>query len=203
MAWPSLLSRTKDWGTEILTDADLEGQYDVIINYVNDFLHASTGHKHDGTTAEGPKVLVSNLTLTDGVSGDYVLHNGTNLVRAESTSSVQFLIDGSGSAIETGIKGDIRIPFAGTITGAYLLADQTGSIVIDLWKDTTANFPPTVADTITASAKPTISSALKAEDTTLTGWTTTVSAGDIIRVNVDSCTIIQRCLVVLNFKRTA
>jgi hypothetical protein len=203
MAWPALLSRTKDWGTEILTDSDLEGQFDVIVNYVNDMMDASTGHKHDATTAEGPKILVSNLTLTNGVTGDYVLHNGTNLVRAESTSSVNFLIDGSGSAITTGIKGDIRVPFACTITGAYLLADQTGSIVIDLWKDTYANFPPTVAGTITASAKPTISSATKDDDTTLSGWTTTVSAGDIIRVNVDSCTTIQRCLLVLTFKRTA
>lgn len=203
MAWPSLLARTKDWGTEILTDSDLEGQYDVIINYVNDMMDAANGHKHDATTSEAPKILVSNLTLTSGVSGDYVLHNGTNLVRAESTSSVEFLIDGSGGTIATGIKGDIRVPFGCTITGAYLLADQTGSIVIDLWKDTYANYPPTVADTITASAKPTISSDTKDDDTTLTGWTTTVTAGDIIRVNVDSCSTIQRCLVVLTFKRTA
>ena len=32
----------------------------------------------------------------------------------------------------------------------------SGSIVIDVWKDTYANFPPIVADTITASAKPTL-----------------------------------------------
>lgn len=203
MAWPALLSRTKDWGTEILTDSDLEGQFDVIVNYVNDMMDASTGHKHDATTSEGPKILVSDLSLTSGVTGDYVLHNGTNLVRAESTSSVNFLIDGSGSAITTGIKGDIRIPFSCTITGSYLLADQTGSIVIDLWKDTYANFPPTVDDTITAAEKPTISAATKDEDTTLTGWTTTVTAGDIIRVNVDSCTAIQQCVLVLTFKRTA
>jgi hypothetical protein len=203
MAWPALVARTKNWGTEVLTDSDLEGQYDVIINYINDMMDSSTGHKHDATTAEGPKILVSNLTLTSGVSGDYVLHNGTNLVRAESTGTLNYHIDGSGAVIATGIQGDIRIPFGCTITGAYLLADQTGSIVIDLWKDTYANFPPTVADTITASAKPTISSDVKASDTTLTGWTTTVTAGDIIRINVDSCTTIQRCLLVLTFKRTA
>jgi hypothetical protein len=203
MAWPSLVARTKDWGTEILTDSDLEGQYDVIINYINDMMDASSGHKHDATTAEGPKILVSNLSLTNGVTGDYVLHNGTNLVRAESTGTFCYHIDGSGSAIQAGIQGDIRIPFACTITGAYLLADQTGSIVVDLWKDTYANFPPTVADTITASAKPTITTDVKASDTTLTDWTTTVAAGDIIRVNVDSCTTIQKCLLVVTFKRTA
>lgn len=116
---------------------------------------------------------------------------------------VIFLIDGAGSTITTGIKGDIRIPFAGTITGAYLFADQSGSIVIDLWKDTQANFPPTVADTITASAKPTLSSATNVADTTLTGWTTAVSAGDIIRVNVDSVSTVTRVSLALTLTRTA
>lgn len=204
MSWPSLLTRTKDWGTEVLTDSDLEGQYDVIINYVNDMLDASTGHKHDATTAEGPKILVSNLSLTNGASGDLVYHNGTNLTRLASgtTGSVEFTI-GSGIGVPyTGVQGDIRFPFACTITGAYLLSEQVGSIVVDLWKDTYANFPPTVADTITASAKPTLSSADKSEDTTLTGWTVAVSAGDIIRVNVDSVSTLYRCALVLTYTRS-
>jgi len=53
-----------------------------------------------------------------------------------------------------------------------------GDAVIDLWKDTYANFPPTSADTITASARPTLSSAVKGQSSTLTGWTTAVAAGD-------------------------
>lgn len=116
---------------------------------------------------------------------------------------IPFIIDGGGSAITTGVKGDIEIPFAGTITVNRLFADQTGSIVIDLWKDTYANFPPTVADTITASAKPTLSSAQKSEDSTLTGWTTSVTAGDIIRVNVDSITTCTRVTLSLTLTRTS
>jgi hypothetical protein len=115
---------------------------------------------------------------------------------------VEFIIGDSSNAITTGIKGDIRFPYSCTITGAYLLADAAGSIVIDLWKDTLANYPPTVADTITASAKPTLSTATNSSDTTLTGWTTTVSAGDIIRVNVDSATTVTRTALVLTFTRT-
>lgn len=103
--------------------------------------------------------------------------------------------------MSTGIKGDIRFPYAVTITGVYLFANTSGSLVIDLWKDTYANFPPTVADTICASAKPTLSSASKYTDTTLSGWTTSVTAGDIIRVNVDSATTIGQCLLVLTFTR--
>jgi hypothetical protein len=119
-----------------------------------------------------------------------------------NVATVTFVIDGGGSAIATGIKGDLEIPFACTINQATLLADQSGSIVVDIWKDTYANFPPTVADTITASAKPTISSATKAQDATLTGWTTAVSAGNILRFNVDSCATIKRATLSLKVTKT-
>ena len=111
--------------------------------------------------------------------------------------AVELLIDGGGIAITTGIKADVVLPFAGTITGATLLADQSGSIVLDLWKDTYANFPPTVADTITSSAKPTLATALKSTDTTLTGWTKTFAKGDVLRVKVDSVATVTRVLLSL------
>lgn len=143
---------------------------------------------------------ITSLTSVPAGAGNLPIAN----LGAITTSHEVVMIIGNGtSAISAGIQGDIRFPFACTITGAYLLADQTGSIVIDLWKDTYANFPPTVADTITASEKPTISSGTKDSDETLTGWTTSVSAGDIIRVNVDSATTVTRCSLILAFTRTA
>ena len=63
-AWPSDSARTKNWGSETLTDADLEGQFDVIHTYINDMMDASTGHKHDATTDEGPKIAVLADTVT-------------------------------------------------------------------------------------------------------------------------------------------
>jgi len=82
------------------------------------------------------------------------------------------------------------------------VADQSGSIVIDIWKDTYDNFPPTDADSITASAPPTLSSAQKSTDTTLTGWTTTFAAGDLLAFNVDSVTDIERATLSLKIRRT-
>lgn len=114
------------------------------------------------------------------------------LTSTHLTGEIGITIDGAGSEIADGVKGFVRIPYACTITGVYLMADQSGSIVVDVWKDTFANYPPTVADTITASAKPTLSSAISGSDTTLTDWTKTVSAGDVIGFNVDSCTTITR-----------
>ena len=116
--------------------------------------------------------------------------------------NMQFIIDGGGFAITTGIKFDIVVPFSGTITSVTALADVSGSIVVDLWKDTYANYPPDNADSITAAAPVTITTATKSQDSTLTGWTKPITKGEIIRINVDSCTTITRCLVALAITKT-
>jgi hypothetical protein len=121
---------------------------------------------------------------------------------ANVVADLVFIIDGGGSTITTGIKGDLQLDFGCTINSATLLADQTGSIVVDIWKNTYANYPPTVANTITASAKPTLSSAAKSTDATLTGWTTSIASGDTIRYNVDSVTTVTRVVVVLKVTKT-
>lgn len=55
-----------------------------------------------------------------------------------------------------------------------------------------SSYPPTVSNTIAGSEKPTLSSQTKNQDLTLTTWTTTVTAGDIIAFNVDSATTVSR-----------
>lgn len=108
------------------------------------------------------------------------------------TYTLGITIDGAGAVFSTGVKGYRSIPVTGTIVSARLLADQVGDVVIDVWMDTFANYPPDVADSITAAAPPTISSDDSSEDTTLTGWTTAVVAGDVLGFNVDSVTTITR-----------
>jgi len=121
---------------------------------------------------------------------------------SSGTASLTFVIDGGGEAITTGEKGHLEIPFACTIKQVTMQADQSGSIVVDIWKDTYANFPPTDADSITASAPPTISSAQKSQDATLAGWTKSISSGDILAFNVDSCATIQRVTISLLVEKT-
>ncbi len=114
---------------------------------------------------------------------------------------INFVIDGGGSVISTGVAGDIEISFDAEIQQVTLLSDQTGSVVIDIFKDEFSNFPPVVGDSITASAKPTISASNKSQDSTLTSWTKDITAGDILRFNVDSVSTIERCLINLKIKR--
>jgi len=116
---------------------------------------------------------------------------------ASTVRTMGIVIDGGGLVLTTGIKGDVYVPLACTITGYTMLADQSGSIVIDIWADAYANYPPTVADTIVAAAKPTITTALKAQTSSLTGWTVAVPAGSTLRFNVDSVTSITRLTLAL------
>jgi hypothetical protein len=103
------------------------------------------------------------------------------------------------------MKGYLQVDFACTIQQVTSLADQTGSVVVDIFKCNYAAFaPPThpaVADKITSSTPPTISSAVKAQDATLSGWTVALSAGDILGFNVNSVTTIQRVTVDLKVVR--
>jgi hypothetical protein len=168
-----------------------------------------TGGGTGAATFTDGGVLVGNGTgaiqvTTVGTAGQLLKSGGAGVdpTFADNLATITFIIDGSGSVITTGIKGDLEIPFACTINRVTMLADQSGSIVVDLWKDTYANYPPTVADTITAAAKPTITTATKSQDATLTGWTTSIAAGDTLRFNVDSVTTIQRVTISLKVTKT-
>lgn len=109
----------------------------------------------------------------------------------DRTITMGVLFDGGGSVLTTGTKRDLTVPFSGQILSWRLLADVAGSCIIDIWKDTFSNYPPTIADVITASAKPTLSGVDHAESSTLTGWTTTFAAGDTFRFNVNSATTVK------------
>jgi hypothetical protein len=144
------------------------------------------------------------ITWLDWATSTGVEITGTTIQMTSNqrTLGINYTIDGGGSVITTGSKRGIRVPFACTITAWAIGLDQSGSIVIDIWKDTQANYPPTVADTITASAKPTVTTAVQNSSSTLTGWTTTVNAGDWLFFNVDSVTSATWANICLTLTKT-
>lgn len=133
-------------------------------------------------------------TMTNGLE---ISNTSLQMTSNQRTRDIVWVIDGGGSAIPTGQHGYIEIPFACTIQSVRSFADQSGSIVVDVWKDSYANYPPTDADSITSSAPITISATNKSQDTTLTGWTTSISAGDVLGFNVDSASTITRLTIAI------
>lgn len=121
------------------------------------------------------------------------------VARASQPRTIGLTIDGGGATITTGPKGGfLPVPFSGRIDGWCLVADQTGSIVVDVWKAPWASFPPDAGDSICGGAKPTLASQQKAESYgTLAGWAGEVVAGDVIGFNVDSASAIQRAVLTL------
>jgi hypothetical protein len=105
-----------------------------------------------------------------------------------------------------GQQVDVVCPFGGTLTGWTLLGDASGSATVDVWKDTYTNYPPVVGDTMVGGGgtKPNIAaSGPKGQATNVTGWTTsTFSAGDIIRFNIDATSGFSRLELALNYTRT-
>lgn len=164
---------------------------------LNGIYNASSGSWTRSTDADGNtdlanslQVLVISGTLNGGYKG-YVLTSpnpviiGTSAITWQAlvypASAIEFLIDGGGGApILAGFKGTIEVPFNCTITRSTLLADAAGAIVLDVRKTSYAGFPPAPGNSIVGTDPPTLAGQQAAQDIALTGWTLTLSKGDVL-----------------------
>lgn len=157
-------------------------------------------------------VSVAGNTNLDGITnwqiGDWAIFNGTAWQKIDNsttspnvrTATFGCTANGGGFAPLTGIIGYTVIPYNGTITGWNIVSDVSGSCVIDIWK---ANgVVPTVANTICAGSKPTLSSQQLNSDTILLGWTISVVAGDVIGFNLDSASTLTSVNLIITILKT-
>lgn len=139
----------------------------------------------------------------DLVTAGYINQNVVDNVIALLPIGIVFIFqEGVGIVPTTGIKHDLEIPFKCDINRVTLLAEIVGSFVLDIWKVAYASYPAAVANSITAAAKPTLASTIKYQDSSLTGWTTGISAGDCLRTNVDSVSVVTRVTAILKASRS-
>jgi hypothetical protein len=115
-----------------------------------------------------------------GLSGTATASQIPANLRARAIGST---FSGGGVALTVGLVNYFTVPFACTIS-AWNATVDTGAATIDVWKIVTGTAIPTVSNTITASAVPSISSGTALHSTTLTGWTTSVSANDIFAFQI-------------------
>lgn len=128
-------------------------------------------------------------------------------VTQEEYKPIDLIIDGGGADITTGVKGYIRIWPGLTVIGWSLGGDNAlNEIVVDVWMDSHANYPPTVADTMVGggNTKPALSGAITAEDDPVDWDTTDIPAGYWLCFNVDSVggTKPKRVTIALKVQRT-
>lgn len=133
--------------------------------------------------------LLGNFTGAPAAVSEYSLGAGveqnSGAIRTKQairTTTIGITVDGGGSVITAGMKGFRSFPVAATIIAWRLLADVAGDVEFDIFKDPFASYPPTTS--IVAAAPPELSGVDSDEDSTLTGWTTSVSAGDVFGFEV-------------------
>lgn len=131
------------------------------------------------TGQQGPAGTASNTGATGptGSAGP----TGSGIV-----FDVAAVFNGLGSTLGTGSFVDVQLDFAATINQVTLLGGPTGWAKVDIYKTTYPNYNygvthPVVGDSITSSSTPVLNNTYKYQDATLSGWTTGISAGDILR----------------------
>lgn len=122
---------------------------------------------------------------------------------AQSDKNITWELYRDGAVLSTGAyEGVVEVPFDCNIVSARLLADQAGGLVIDIWKCSYSDYNPgthpVVGDSIVAAAPPTLTAAYKSEDSTLTGWTVTLTKGDLLKLSVTSVSTIMWARLVLH-----
>ena len=146
--------------------------------------------------------LSGSVSLTSQVTGTLpVANGGTGITNNPNVLGLEFVIDGGGATIATGIKGYLEVPFACTVNTWTLLADTTGSVAIDVYSDAYASYG-TNTSMVGAGTKPAIASATKAQSAPASWTTTSIAAGNIIGFNVTSVSAVARVTISLKVTRT-
>jgi len=117
---------------------------------------------------------------------------------ADLTRTVNYVIDSGSLPMQVGDKGSLTIDVTGVIENIRVLSDQTGDIVFDISKTTFADFPN--FNSITSGNRVQLVNTNKYFDDVLNNWTTTITAGDILRFDVISVNNIRRVLISLKLK---
>lgn len=99
---------------------------------------------------------------------------------------IGYAFDGAGSALAARASPPIPVPFGCTINAWNLAVSPSGTATVDVWKIASGTAIPTVTNTITASAVPAIATGTALHSTTLTGWTTAVTANDLVIFNMSA-----------------
>ncbi len=165
------------------TESHIAGDSDNTNNWrfgLNSFTLHGVNYIPPATNSSAGQVLAS-----DGGSPQQLYW--TNLSGFTTNVLLSLSMDNGTNALSTGQKGGfITVPRPGTISGFAITAKgSTPTCTMDVWKIATGTALPTVANTIMGT-KPALATGNALYSVAVGTWTTTVSAGDIMGVNLDA-----------------
>lgn len=156
----------------------------------------------NGLTTSGLTTIKANFTVTGNttlntltantLSASTYLGNGGNLTGI--TGAFGITIDGSGNVIRCGQKGFIIIPYNCAILSWSIIGNASGNCAVDLWKSASV---PTSANTITGTQKPILHCQQVNFSSSVSTWTTGLTANDIIAFNVISAETVTKVTVTI------
>lgn len=162
---------------------------------------AGSGIAVDDTNLAFPKISASlspnENYVTDAEKA--ALHNHTNLTALNNVSGINtgdqvikdtfgITVDGGATVLTTGTKGYRYIEQNSIISGWQVSGNASGSIVFDVKRSGVS---------IAGTEKPTLTSQQYNSDTSLTTWTISLNAGDIIEFVIDSSATITRATLTI------
>jgi hypothetical protein len=165
------------------------------------------GTEWTNQTIPTPVSTLSGLTdvsISDVTDGQALVFDGTEWVNqnvaTSSEGAITYNLDGlTAVIIPNNDYPMLTVPFNCEIIDWSIVSDVVGSIEIDIWR---ANGTiPTVSDSIVGGNYIELITQQINSDTTLTGWTTNLIAGDILKFNVNSATLVTQITIVLKITK--
>ena len=145
----------------------------------------------DGAGTGDPTDLTPDQvsTILDGATDPFVRTSAAGGFGSPVGPELEATIGATftGTDIAVGKQRIIRVPYGFLPLTWVVYTDATISIVIDIWADTLANYPPADADTITGGNEPEIAGAL-IDDGDASAFDP-IAAGDFVTFNIDSVTV--------------
>jgi len=143
---------------------------------------------------------VSTGVPDEGAILTYVGGSVNMWVMDHLVDKIGITVDGGGGVISTGSKGYLYMEYSGYIEEAIMIADVSGSCVIDVKKSSIGDVGSGVS--ICSGTKPTLSSQKTSQDAVLASWDDEFNAGDVFEFNVDSASTVKRVQLFLVVRRT-
>lgn len=144
--------------------------------------------------------LVASVGVTPGTDATKWMLLAEKGPPGDATNGFTVDIDGGGAAIVAGMFRRVRVPYGCTVTGWETVADQSGSIVVDVRKATYNGAFSSIAGT----EKPTLASQLWNRDLALTTWTAggVLAEGEWLELYVSSASVVNFVSIGFAVERT-